>query len=133
MLQKFSSIENAIKTRVNSIFEKLNGRKDESTPKFEFQNIEKEIDMLTQFLQIQKNQLLELQQHFERYVNTLPVFGFNGGKYDVNLIKSYLQPYLIHEHDIQPTVIKKANQFVSFKFGVVQFLDILNFLAGQHH
>ena len=56
MLQKFSSIENAIKNRVSSIFEKLNGRKDESTPMFEFQYIEEEeIDMSTQFLQIQKN------------------------------------------------------------------------------
>ena len=69
---------------------------------------EKEIDMSTQFLQIQKNQLLELQQHFERYVSTLPVFGFNSGKYDLNLIKSYLLHYLIHERDIQPTVIKKS-------------------------
>ena len=80
---------------------------------------------------MQKNQLLDLQQHFERYVNTLPVFGFNSGKYDLNLIKSYLLPYLIHERDIQPTVIKKANHFVSLKFGDVQFLDILNFLGGH--
>ena len=131
MLQKFSSIENAIKTRVSSFFEKLNGRKDESTPLFEFQYIEEdEIDMSTQFLQIQKYQLPELQQHFERYISTLPVFGFNSGKYDLNLIKSYLLPYLIHERDIQPMVIKKANHFVSFKFGDVQFLDILNFLGG---
>ena len=131
MLQKFSSIENAIKNRVSSIFEKLIGRKDESTPMFEFQYIEEEeIDMSTQFLQIQKNQLLELQQHFEHYVSILPVFGFNSGKYDLNLIKSYLLPYLIHERDIQPTVINKANHFVSFKFGDVQFLDILNFLGG---
>ena len=106
MMQKFSPIENSIKTRVSSIFEKLNGRKDESTPMFEFQYIEEEeIDMSTQFFQIQKNQLLELQQHFERYVNTLPVFGFNSGKYDLNLIKSYLLPYIIHERDNQPTVI----------------------------
>ena len=71
MLQKFSSTENAIKTRVNSIFEKPNGGKDESTPLFEFEYIEEEeIDMSTQFLQIQKNQLLNLQQHFERYVST---------------------------------------------------------------
>ena len=125
MLQNFSPIENAIKTRVSSIFEKLNGRKDESTPMFEFQYIEEEeIDMLTQFLQIQKNQLLELQQHFERYVNSLPVFVFNSGKYDLNLIKSYLQPYLIHERDIQPTVIKKAHHFVSFVFGDARFFSI---------
>ena len=63
-------------------------------------------------------------------MNTLPVFGFNSGKYDLNLIKSYLLPYLIHERDIQPTVIKKANHFVSLKFGDVQFLDILNFCGG---
>ena len=113
MLQKFPSIEIAIETRVNSIFEKLNGRKDESTPMFEFQYIEEEeeMDMSTQFLQIQKIQLLELQQHFERYANILPVFGFNSGKYDLNLIKSFLLPYIIHERDIQPTVIKKANHF----------------------
>ena len=79
---------------------------------------------------MQKNQLLDLQQHFEHYINTLPVFGFNSGKYDLNLIKSYLLPYLIHERDIQPRVIKKANEFVSFKFGDVQFFDILNFLGG---
>ena len=70
------------------------------------------------------------KQHFECYVNTLPVFEFSTGKYDLILIKSYLLPYLIHERDIPPTVFKKANHFVSFKFGDVHFLDILNFLGG---
>ena len=32
--------------------------------------------------------------------------------------------------DIEPRVIKKANQFVSFKFGDIQSLDIMNFLGG---
>ena len=31
---------------------------------------------------------------------------------------------------MEPIVIKKANQFVSFKFGDVQLLDIMNFLGG---
>ena len=31
---------------------------------------------------------------------------------------------------MEPTVIKKANQFVSFKLGDVQLLDIMNFLGG---
>ena len=35
----------------------------------------KQIDMSTQFLQFQKNQLIDLKQHFERCVNTLPVMG----------------------------------------------------------
>ena len=32
--------------------------------------------------------------------------------------------------DIEPTVIKKANQFISFKFGDNQLLDIMNVLGG---
>ena len=32
--------------------------------------------------------------------------------------------------DIEPTVIKKANQFVPFKFGDIQLLDIMNFLGS---
>ena len=31
---------------------------------------------------------------------------------------------------MEPTVIKKANQFVSLNFGDVQLLDIMNFLGG---
>ena len=134
MWTKFSSIEAVIRARVNAIGKNLIKRKDQNASAFECEDErteeDDEADMSTQFLQMQKNQLLDLQQHFERYVNTLPVFGFNSGKYDLNLIKSYLLPYLIHERDIQPTVIKKANHFVSLKFGDVQFLDILNFLGG---
>ena len=79
---------------------------------------------------MQKNQLFDLQEHFERYCNVLPVFGFNSAKYDINLIKSYLLPILVKEPDTETTVIKKANQFVSSKFGDFQLLDIMNFLGG---
>ena len=79
---------------------------------------------------MQKNQLIDLQEHFERYCNVLPVFGFNSAKDDINVIKSYLLPILVNERDFEPTVIKKANQFVSFKFGDNQLLDIMNFLGG---
>ena len=73
---------------------------------------------------------LDLKQHLGRYVNTLPVFGFNSGRYDLNLNKPYLIPYLICDKEFEPTVIKKANDFISFKFGDVQFLDIIKFLRG---
>ena len=88
-------------------------------------------DLSTQFLQMQKNQLIDLQEHFERYCNVLPVFGFSNAKYDVNLIKSCLLPILVNERDVEPTVMKKVNQFVSFKFGDIQLLDIMNFLGGS--
>ena len=40
-------------------------------------------------------------------------------------------PILVNERDIEPIVIKKANQFISFKFGDFQLLDIMNFFAEQ--
>ena len=58
------------------------------------------------------------------------MFGFNSAKYDLNLIKSYLLPVLVNEREIEPIVIKKPNQFISFKFGDIQLLDILSFLGG---
>ena len=58
------------------------------------------------------------------------MFGFNSAKDDLNLIKSCLLFIFVNERDIEPTVIKKANQFISFKFGDVQLLDIMNFLGG---
>ena len=79
---------------------------------------------------MQKNHLIDLQEQFERYCNVLPVFGFNSAKNDNNLIKSYLLPILVNERDIEPTVLKKTNQFVSFKFGDIQLLDIMIFLSG---
>ena len=69
-------------------------------------------------------------RNIERYCNVLPVFGFNSAKYDISLIKSYLLPILVNGQDFEPTVTKKANQFVSFKFGDIQLLDIMNFLGG---
>ena len=59
----------------------------------------------------------------------LPVLGFNSGRYDLNLIKGYVIP-LINDKEAEPKVIKKANDFISFKFGDIQFLDIMKFLIG---
>ena len=82
-----------------------------------------------QFLQIQKKQWIDLQEHLERYCNVLPFFGFNSAKHDLNLIKSNFLPVLVNKRNIQPTVIEKSNQFISFKFADIQLLDIMNFLG----
>ena len=89
-----------------------------------------EICASTQFLQIQKIQLIDLHDSLELYCNVLPAFGFDSAKYDLNSIKPYLLPILVNERDIEPTVIKKSNQFISFKFGVIQLLEKLNLLGG---
>ena len=106
--------------------------KNYSSNKFEYKDecIEgsEETDMSTQFLRIQKSQSIDLKEHLERYANTLPVFGFNSGRYDLDLIKSYQFPFLTC--DKETSVIKKASDFISFKFGDVQLSDIMKFLGG---
>ena len=82
------------------------------------------------FCRSRKKHLIDLQEHLERYCNVLPVFGFNNAKYDFKLKKSDLLTIPGNERNIEPTVIKKANQFISFKFGDIQLLDIMNFLGG---
>ena len=135
MKLKFLEVETTIKSKLTRTLESLNERRCRNQRVFEFkdhcfEDDNEEKDASTPFLQMQKNQLIELQEHLERYCNVLPMFGFNTAKYDINLIKSYLLPILVNERNMEPTVIKKANQFVSFKFGDVQLLDIMNFLGG---
>ena len=84
----------------------------------------------TQFSPKQKNHLNDLQEHLEQYRNATPVFGFNSAKQKVLLIKCYLQPNMVDDCDVEPTVIKKAHQFISFKFGDIQLLDIMKLLGG---
>ena len=129
MKNLFFDIETTIKIKLGSILEKLTQRHNQRE-QADLDDCDNETCASTQFLQIQKNQLIDLQEFLDCYCNVLPVFGFNSAKYDLNLIKSYLLPILVNERDIEPTVIKKVTQFVSFKFGDIQLLDIMNFLTG---
>ena len=109
MRTKFQEIDNTVNDRVKKIFGNLNARtltKRQEVFDYEDECVEdgEEDVMSTQFLRIQKK-LIELKQHLERYVNTLPVFAFNSGRYDLNLINSYLIPNLICDKEIQPRVI----------------------------
>ena len=113
----FLDIETTIKIKLGSILEKLTQR----------HNRRAQADSI---LADTKNQLIDLQESLERYCNALPVFGFNSAKNDIISIKSYLISILFNEQDIEPTVIKKANHFISFKFCDIQLLDIMNFIGG---
>ena len=110
MKLKFLVIETAIKSKLTRTLESLNEHRCRNQRVFEFEyhcfeDDNEEKDASTQFLQMQKNQLIKLQEHLERYCNVLPVFGFNSAKYDINLIKTYLLPILINERNMEPTVI----------------------------
>ena len=104
---KILEIETAIKSKLTRTLESLNERCCRNQRVFEFkdhcfEDDNEEKDASTQFLQMQKNQLIELQEHLERYCNVLPVFGFNSAKHDIILIESYLGPILINERNMEP-------------------------------
>ena len=127
MKKLFFDIETTINIKLGSIFEKLtqsHNRREQA----HLDDCDNETCTSTQFLLIQKKQLIDLQEHLERYCIILPIFGFKSAKYDLNLIKSNLLLILVNERNIEPTVIKKANQFI--KVGDIQLLDIMNFLGS---
>ena len=133
MKNLFLDIEKTIKNKLGSILEKLtqrHSRRESARFDISQNGCDNEICAPNQLLQIQKNQLIDLQESLERYFNVLLVFGFNSVKYDLNLIKSYLLPILVNERHIEPSVIKKTIRFISFNFGDVQLLDIMNFVGG---
>ena len=133
MKLNFIEVVTAINVKLCVMLEQLNQRRNRAKRVSNFVDdciVEEEKDLSTHFLQMQKNQLFDLKEHFDRYCEVLPVFGFNSEKNGNNLIKSYLLLILVNERGMEPTVIKKANQFVSFKFGDIQLLDIMNFLGG---
>ena len=109
----FLEVETAIKIKLERTLESLNDRRCRNQRVFEFkdwcfEDDNEEEDAKTQILQMQKKQLIELQEHLERYCTVLPVLGFSSAKYDINLIKSFLLPILINERNMEPTVIKNS-------------------------
>ena len=79
MKLRFFQVETAIKIKLSSILEQLNQRHRQREGVIDFDGDEyfndtaEEKELSTQFLQMQKNQLIDLPEHFERYCNTLPV------------------------------------------------------------
>ena len=85
MKLKFLEIETASKSKLTRTLESLNERRCRNQRVFEFEDQcfeddKEEKDASTQFSQMQKNQLIELRKHLERYCNVLPVFGFKSAK-----------------------------------------------------
>ena len=62
----------------------------------------------TQFLQMQKNELNDLREHFERYCTTFLVFEFNCARYDINLLKCYLILIVAKERDIESIAFERS-------------------------
>ena len=83
MKNLFLDIETTIKNILGSILEKHTQRHNRrESVRFDMSqdDCDNNTCASTQFLQIQKKQLTDLQESLERYCNVLPVFGFNSAK-----------------------------------------------------
>ena len=87
MKKLFFDIETTININLGSILEKLTLRHNRRE-QADLDDCDNGTCTSTKVLQIQKKQLIDLQERLERYCNVLPIFGFNSAKYDLNLIKS---------------------------------------------
>ena len=64
---------------------------------------------------------------WRNWVNQVPVFGFNSGRYDINMIKEYFVRDLAIISDVN--VAKKENSYMFLSTPNFKFLDIKNYLA----
>ena len=64
---------------------------------------------------------------WRNWVNQVPVFGFNSGRYDINMIKKYFVKNLAIISDVN--VAKKENSYMFLSTPKFKFLDIKNYLA----
>ena len=60
------------------------------------------------------------------WLRQLPVVGFNSGKYDLNVVKKFFVPLLIHNN---AAVIKRQNTYMCLSTDQLKFVDICNYLA----
>ena len=61
------------------------------------------------------------------WVNQVPVFGFNSGSYDINMIKEYFVKDLAEISNVN--VAKKENSYMFLSTPIFKFLDIKSYLA----
>ena len=76
---KFLAVEAEIKTRLSDVSSRLQII-SETQPNMSSERDDSNATKIV--LRIQQKQLLDLQRHFNNYVDTLPVFGFNSAKYN---------------------------------------------------
>ena len=68
-----------------------------------------------------------VQETWGRWINQVPVFGFNSRKYDLNLVKENFIMTLSNMNDM--TVTKKDNSYMFLTTPSFKFLDVKNYLT----
>ena len=69
----------------------------------------------------------KVQNLWKTWVNQVPVFGFNSGRYDINMIKEFFVKDLAEISNVK--VAKKENSYMFLSLPIFKFLDIKSYLA----
>ena len=75
--------------------------------------------------------LHKLKEKLAERLKVLTLCGFNSGKYDLNLVRTYLFKWL-KQKGYQPSVIKRDNSYLLLATSKFRVLDISNFIAAGH-
>ena len=75
--------------------------------------------------------LHKLKEKLAERLKVLTLCGFNCGKYDLNLVRTYLFKWL-KQKGYQPSVIKRDNSYLLLATSKFRVLDISNFIAAGH-
>ena len=73
---------------------------------------------------------IELEKRLKKWLIQIPVCGFNSGKFDFNIMKSYLIPYILSSGEEIEQAIKKENGYMAVSTERLLFLDVSNYLSA---
>ena len=126
MMASLSAISDAaydlLKPSYESVLDQLKARKeswDDAESEANTEEEENEKESKTNPFNTLAGQLLG-------WLRQLPVVGFNSGKYDLNVVKKFFVPLLIHNN---AAVIKRQNTYMCLSTDQLKFVDICNYLA----
>ena len=126
MMASLSAISDAaydlLKPSYESVLDQLKARKeswDDAESEANTEEEENEKESKTNPFNTLAGQLLG-------WLRQLPVVGFNSGKYDLNVVKKFFVPLLIHNNT---AVIKRQNTYMCLSTDQLKFVDICNYLA----
>lgn len=113
-LKSFSLVKDTFEAVFQALAHRINEHKD--------QNSERSDKIVAE--------CTNLMQRLTNWIRRIPALGFNSGRFDINLVRQYLFPYLLESRIAVRHIIKRSNDYLSVVTDDVVFLDIKNYVAA---
>ena len=75
--------------------------------------------------------LFTFKKRFHNFLRKIPVISFNGGKYDIFLMKRHLFSFLLLSESKPPQVLMRGNKYLCIETERLKFLDAINYFQGN--